>query len=152
MKVEEVSPMPFRAILLFLLVAGTTSTAPLDHFQLPFLGASVPGANKISTNEQSTNQENNGPKKSQPTRKHTKHEAQPQTLTGTVEWEYKPLAWDCEVPNCDHFALYDDATQVNYELDDARVALPFEGKRASVTGVVNAKDSIIHVLSIEAVK
>jgi hypothetical protein len=152
LKVDEVDPMPFRAILLFLLVARTTNTAPLDHFQLAFLGASVPGANKVSANEQSTNQENNGQKKSQAARKHAKKEAQPQTLTGTVEWEYKPLAWDCDVPNCDHFALYDDATQMNYELDDARAALPFEGKRALVTGIVNTKDSIIHVLSIEAVK
>jgi hypothetical protein len=144
--------MPFRAILLFLLMTGTTSTSPLDHFQIVFLGASVPGANKFSTNEQSANQENNGQKQSHAPRKHAKQAAQPQTLTGSVEWEYKPLAWDCDVPNCDHFALYDDATQMNYELDDARAALPFEGKRASVTGVVNTKDSIIHVLSIEAAK
>src|SRR5579864_9616679 len=85
-------------------------------------------------------------------KKHSKQEAKAQTFTGTVEWEYKPLAWDCDVPNCDHFALYDDATKTNYELDNARKALPYEGKRAKVTGVVNAKDSIIHVISIEAVK
>jgi hypothetical protein len=142
--------MPFRSILLFLLVAG--STAPLDHLQLPFLGASVPGAYRISANEGTTEQENNGKKKSHAPRKHARQEAQPQTFSGTVEWEYKPLAWDCDVPHCDHFALYDDATQMNYELDDARRALPFEGKRALVTGVVNTKDSIIHVLSIEAMK
>jgi hypothetical protein len=144
--------MPFRAILLLHLSAGTTSAAPLDHYQLAFLGASVPGANMSSAIEQSTNQENSGQKRSQATPKHSKHALQPKTLTGTVEWEYKPLAWDCDVPNCDHFALYEDATQTNYELDDARAALPFEGERASVTGVVNAKDSIIHFLSIEAVK
>jgi hypothetical protein len=69
-----------------------------------------------------------------------------------VEWEYKPLAWDCDVPNCDHFAFYDDATRTNYELDDARAALPFEGKRARVTGAVNSKDCIIHVISIEGLK
>ncbi len=61
-----------------------------------------------------------------------------QTLTGIVEWEYKPLAWDCDVPSCDHFALYDDTTHINFELDDARKALLFEGKRAKVTGVVDA--------------
>lgn len=72
-----------------------------------------------------------------------------QTLTGIVEWEYKPLAWDCDVPNCDHFALYDDRTHINYELDDARKALPFEGKRAKVTGVVDTKNQVIHLLSIE---
>jgi hypothetical protein len=55
-----------------------------------------------------------------------------------VEWEYKPLAWDCDVPSCDHFALYDDTTHINFELDDARKALLFEGKRAKVTGVVDA--------------
>ena len=69
-----------------------------------------------------------------------------------MEWEYKPLAWDCDVPDCDHFALYVDATQTNYELDNARAALPYEGKRAKVTGVVNRKDGIIHVLSVEALK
>jgi hypothetical protein len=75
-----------------------------------------------------------------------------QTLSGIVEWEYKPLAWDCDVPNCDHFALYDDKNQINYELDDARKALPFEGKRAKVTGVVDAKNHVIHLISIEAEK
>ena len=69
-----------------------------------------------------------------------------------MEWEYKQLAWDCDVPNCDHFALYDDATETNYELDDARATLPYEGKRAIVTGTVNTKDAIIHVYSIQAAK
>lgn len=85
-------------------------------------------------------------------RKRSRKEAIVQTLTGTVEWEYKPLSWDCDVPNCDHFALYDDATQSNFELDDARAALPFEGKRAKVTGVVDLKNSTIHVISIEETK
>jgi hypothetical protein len=93
-----------------------------------------------------------GQKQSPASQKHGKQEAQTQTFTGTVEWEYKPLAWDCDVPNCDHFALYDDATKTNYELDDARAALPYEGKRTIVTGTVNTKDVIIHVLSIQAVK
>jgi hypothetical protein len=69
-----------------------------------------------------------------------------------VEWEYKPLSWDCQVPNCDHFALYDDATHSNYELDDRRAALPFEGMRAKVTGVLDARHSVIHVLSVEKIK
>jgi hypothetical protein len=72
-----------------------------------------------------------------------------QTFTGTVEWEYKPLAWDCDVPNCDHFALYDDATRSNFEIDDARAALPYEGKRAKLTGVVDLKNKVIHLVSIE---
>lgn len=72
-----------------------------------------------------------------------------QTFTGLVEWEYKTLSWDCDVPNCDHFALYDDATKMNYEIDDARAALPFEGKRAKITGILNPKTDTIHLLSIE---
>jgi hypothetical protein len=144
--------MTFRTILLFLFGFQTTGTTPLDHFQLMILNAHAVAARPVTAIEQSTDQENNGQKRSHGSRKRAKQEAQTQTLTGIVEWEYKPLAWDCDVPNCDHFALYDDATQTNFELDDARAALPYEGKRARVTGVVNAKDSIIHVISIEGVK
>src|SRR6202030_2865952 len=125
------------------------STAPLDHYQLAYLGASVPGANMSSAIKQSTNQENNGQKRSQATPKHSKYAPQPKTLTGTVEWEYKPLAWDCDVPNCDHFALYEDATQSNFDVDDARAALPYEGKRVKLTGVVDVKQKSIHLVSIE---
>jgi hypothetical protein len=148
----EVISMPLRAFLLFLFAAGTTNVTPPYHSQLTILSANTPTVNKITSNDQATGPENNGQKRSHAARKHAKQEARPQTLSGTVEWEYKPLAWDCDVPNCDHFALYDDATQTNYELDDARAALPFEGKRALVTGVVNAKEGIINVLSIEAAK
>jgi len=144
--------MTFRTILLLLFAFQTTGTTPLDHFQLMMLNAHAVEARTVTLIEQSTDQENNGQKRSHASRKRAKQEAQTQTLTGIVEWEYKPLAWDCDVPNCDHFALYDDATQTNFELDNARKALPYEGKRAKVTGVVNAKDSIIHVISIEAVK
>lgn len=144
--------MSFLAMLLLLLASGTTSTAALDQFRLVVLRVDEPGATKMTPDEQTAGQENNAQKQSKHSQKHAKQEAQTQTLTGTVEWEYKPLSWDCDVPNCDHFALYDDATHANYELDDARAALPFEGKRAKVTGVVNAKDSVIHVLSIEAEK
>jgi len=144
--------MSFLAMLLLLLASGTTSTAALDQFRLEVLRVDEPGATKMTPDEQTADQENNAQKQSKHSQKHAKQEAQTQTLTGTVEWEYKPLSWDCDVPNCDHFALYDDATHANYELDDARAALPFEGKRAKVTGVVNAKDSVIHVLSIEAEK
>ena len=144
--------MSFLAMLILLLASGTTSTAALNHIRFAVLGVGDPGATKVIAYEQSTGQENNAQKTSKRSRKHAKQVSQPQTLTGTVEWEYKPLSWDCDVPNCDHFALYDDATHTNYELDDARAALPFEGKRARVTGVVNAKDSVIHVLSIEALR
>ena len=109
-------------------------------------------ARMVAANEFFTEQQDNGHSPSRAVRKHAKDDAKTQTLTGIVEWEYKPLAWDCDVPNCDHFALYDDATHLNYELDDARAALPYEGKRAKVTGVVNTKDSIIHVISIEGAK
>jgi hypothetical protein len=83
-------------------------------------------------------------------KKHSKPEAKAQTFTGTVEWEYKPLAWDCDVPNCDHFALYDDASKTNHEIDDARAALPYEGKRAKLTGVLDAQTNTIHLRSIES--
>ena len=109
-------------------------------------------ARMVTTNEFFTGQQASERLRTLASRKHAKEDTQTQTLIGTVEWEYKPLAWDCDLPNCDHFDLYDDATQTNFELDDARAALPFEGKRAKVTGVVNTKDSIIHVISIEGVK
>ena len=144
--------MTFRTILLLLFAFQTTGTTPLDYFQLMMLNAHAVEARTVTLIEQSKDQENNGQKRSHASRKRAKQEAQTQTLTGIVEWEYKPLAWDCDVPNCDHFALYDDATHTNFELDDARKALPYEGKRAKVTEVVNAKDSIIHVISIEGVK
>ena len=85
-------------------------------------------------------------------KKHAKPEPQSQIFTGIVEWEYKPGPWDCDVPNCDHFALYDDTSRNNYELDDARLALPYEGKRVKVTGVLNSKNGVIHLISIEALK
>lgn len=144
--------MLFRAAMLLLLAFQRSSTTTQSQSELSIPTASAITVRTISENEQSTSQEKNGSKLSHSTRKRPKLEAQTQTLIGTVEWEYKPLAWDCDVPNCDHFALYDDATQANYELDDARAALPYEGKRAKVTGVLNTKDSIIHVISIEAVK
>jgi hypothetical protein len=148
----EVSIMSFLAILLLFLVSGTTSTAAFNHVQLAMAGTGDPGASKITDADQSASQANNTPKQPKRLQKHAKETAQTETLTGIVEWEYKPLSWDCDVPNCDHFALFDDASHANYELDDARAALPFEGKRAKVTGVVNTKESVIHVLSIEAAK
>ncbi len=144
--------MPFRAILLLLFTLGATALAPRVHSQLATVAASDSVAAKIGTSGLPANQENGGPVQSRLSRKHAKQEAPTETLTGTVEWEYKPLAWDCDVPDCDHFASYVDATQTNYELDNARAALPYEGKRAKGTGDVNRKDGIIHVLSIEALR
>ena len=144
--------MTFRAILLFVFGFQSAGTMPLNRFQLTLLSANDVAARANTANNLSTVPGNGTRLQSHVTRKHIKQESQTQTLNGTVEWEYKPLSWDCDVPNCDHFALYDDATQTNYELDDARAALPFEGKRAKVTGVMNKKDSIIHVISIEGLK
>src|SRR5216683_2568177 len=144
--------MPFHVFLLLLFAFETTSTPPLGHFLMSNLGTNAVAGRTIPESEQSSDQENNSAKQSPATKKLARQKAQAQTLTGIVEWEYKPLAWDCDVPNCDHFALYDDATQTNYDLDDARAALPYEGKKAKVTGIVNTKDSAIHVISIEAVK
>jgi hypothetical protein len=118
--------MTFRPILLFLFCFQTTGTTPLDHFQLTILDAHAVAARTITVVKQSTDQENNVQKRSHASHKRAKQDAQMQTLMGTVEWEYKPLAWDCDVPNCDHFALYEDATHTNYELDDAHAALPYE--------------------------
>ncbi|HXP78476.1 MAG TPA: hypothetical protein VN976_01100 [Verrucomicrobiae bacterium] len=109
-------------------------------------------AHTVTAGEFFTAQQNTERSPSRAFWKHAKQNAKTQTLAGIVDWEYKPLAWNWDVPNCDHFALYDDATHANYEVDDAHAALPFEGRRAKVTGVVNTKDSIIHVISIEAVK
>jgi hypothetical protein len=81
-----------------------------------------------------------------------KKQEQVQTLTGTVEWRYDPLAWDCDVPNCDHFSLYDDASHSNFDIDDARAALPYEGKRVTLTGVVDEKKKSIRLISIEPEK
>jgi hypothetical protein len=144
--------MTFGTILLLLFGFQTTTTMSLNPFQLAMLSTKAVAARTVAANKLFTDQRNMERFRSHASRKHTREQARTQTLTGIVEWEYKPLAWDCAVPNCDHFALYDDATQTNYELDDARAALPYEGKRAKVTGVVNAKDSIIHVISIEAAK
>ena len=125
----RIGKLLFTASLMF--CAGTL-TAPS-----PSLNAfAAPGAQKQSTI---------GAKKSQ-------ERGESQTFTGLVEWEYKTLYWDCDVPNCDHFALYDDATKMNYEIDDARAALPFEGKRAKITGILNPKTDTIHLLSIEPLK
>ena len=144
--------MTFSTILLILLGFQTPGTTPLNPIQLGMARSNAAATHTVTAREFFTDQENSERLPSRAFRKHAKQDAKTQTLTGIVEWEYKPLAWDCDVPNCDHFALYDDATHANYELDDARAALPYEGKRAKVTGVVNTKDSIIHVISIEAVK
>jgi hypothetical protein len=77
---------------------------------------------------------------------------QEQTLVGTVEWEYKPLSWDCDAPNCDHFTLYDAASGVNYDLDNSLLASRYEGKKVRLTGSVDTKNDSIHVISMEEIK
>jgi hypothetical protein len=126
--------MPIQTILLLIFAFPSTTFTPTFHLESNLADADAAAVQTFTTGEQSPAQ------------------APAQTLTGTVEWEYKTLAWDCDVPNCDHFALYDDATQTNYEIDDARAALPFEGKKAKIIGVVDPKNRIIHLLSIEGVK
>ena len=82
-------------------------------------------------------------------RKSDERKTKEQVIVGTIEWEYKPLTWDCDTPNCDPFALYNSASGVNYELDDSRLASRFEGKKVRVTGSVDIKNDAIHVVSIE---
>jgi hypothetical protein len=144
--------MPFSVVLLLLFSFATTGTKPATQMELEIFGQNSAAVRAIPASEQSGTPKNDRASDSRRSGKRIKQENPAQTLTGMVEWEYKPLAWDCDVPNCDHFALYDDATHTNYELDDARAALPYEGKRAKVTGVVDIKKSTIHLLSIEALK
>jgi hypothetical protein len=144
--------MPFNSLFFFLFAFLTLRTTLVNHCQFAILGANAVAARGIPATDVAGAPKYETAAQSKSSRKRSKREAQTQTLTGTVEWEYKPLSWDCDVPNCDHFALYDDATQTNYELDDARAALPYEGKRAKVTGVVDTKNNTIHLISIEAWK
>jgi hypothetical protein len=144
--------MPIQTILLLIFVFPSTTFTPTFHFESNVEDADAAAVQTFTTGEQSPAQKKNAAVQSRSKTNRPKQEAPAQTLTGTVEWEYKTLAWDCDVPNCDHFALYDDATQTNYEIDDARAALPFEGKRAKIIGVVDPKNRIIHLLSIEGVK
>ena len=137
---------------LLLTTMGTLGGAPATRSAVPILRASTLDANQVTAKESASRQGVDKPVKVKGHAKRAGKENAPQTLTGIVEWEYKPLAWDCDVPNCDHFALYDDASRTNYEIDDARKALPFEGKRATLTGVVDTKNSTIHLLSIEPAK
>jgi hypothetical protein len=150
LKAQEHCTMTFLTTAIFTLVFQL----PIANLHGGVLSTASPASSgslrMAAAGGQSSDHGNNGTKELRGSQKHAKAEAPIQTFTGIVEWEYKPLAWDCQVPNCDHFALYDDSAKTNYELDDARKALPFEGKRAKVTGVVNIKDSIIHVMSIEA--
>ena len=111
--------------------------------------AEATSARSIQTASEGSAQGQDPPQPVKPGKQTKKHE-RIQTLTGTVEWEYETLYWSCDVPNCDHFALYDDASHTNYEIDDARAALPFEGKKAIVTGIVDKKNHTIHLLSIQA--
>jgi hypothetical protein len=85
-------------------------------------------------------------------RKTSERNATEQVIAGTIEWEYKPLAWDCETPNCDHFALFDPASGVNYDLDNALLASRYEGKKVRLTGIVDARNDAIHIISIEEIK
>jgi hypothetical protein len=85
-------------------------------------------------------------------RKNAERNTNREVIVGTIEWEYKPLSWDCDTPNCDHFALYDPASGINYDLDDALLASRYEGKKVRLTGIVDTKNDAIHVVLIEEIK
>jgi hypothetical protein len=92
------------------------------------------------------------PKHARNNRKSAERKTKEQVLVGIAEWEYKPLSWDCDTPNCDHFALHDTASGVNYDLDNSLLASPYEGKKVRLTGSVDTENDAIHVVSIEEVK
>ena len=116
--------MTFRAAVLLLLSVSVVTAAPAQQ----------------QTKQTRSNRKRVAPK------------TKSQVILGTIEWEYKPLAWDCDTPNCDHFALFDPVSGVNYDLDDSRLAIRFEGKKVRVTGSVDTKDDAIHVVSIKEIK
>ena len=140
--------MPICAIQLLFWIAQSTGLVTPSGLN-PAISATTTAIRVSAENQSFFDQQKRAPRPLRNAGKRAKKEAVVETLTGTVEWEYKPLSWDCEVPNCDHFALFDDATGMNFELDDARAALPFEGKRAKVTGAVDLRNSTVHVISIE---
>ncbi|HTC62352.1 MAG TPA: hypothetical protein VK709_05875 [Candidatus Saccharimonadales bacterium] len=144
--------MAFLAVLIFLFSFRLVGFLPFDQPPLSPIHTSsstaLAAANFAASNETLSHPAMN----LQNYKKNKKQEQRVQTLTGTIEWEYDPHAWDCDVPNCDHFALYDDATRSNFHVDDARAALPYEGKRVKLTGVVDEKNRSIHLVSIESEK
>jgi hypothetical protein len=143
--------MIFRAILVFAFSFRVVSGMQLDRLpSLPF--HSDASAVPIAIQYAPTSDVTSSPASQSQAPKHKKKDSRLKTLTGTIEWEYKPRDLDCDVPNCDHFALYDDATQTNFDIDNGRAALPFEGQKARVTGIVDVKKKTIHLVSIEAVK
>lgn len=144
--------MGSRVTLIFLLMAFAISPPASRAVRLPAIRTNADDIHAFAAKRESPNQKQIDKAPPRTSDRNAKPELKEETLTGIVEWEYKPVSWDCDVPNCDHFALYDDASRNNYELDDARAALPYEGRRVKVTGVLNPKTATIHVLSIEALK
>lgn len=143
--------MVFQAVLIFVLGFRWVGFLPFDRPPLPHIlnnSSAVFADHAVAYSGEAPS----FPAKNLQNYKNKKQEQKVQTLTGTIEWIYKPLAWDCDVPNCDHYALYDDATHSNFDVDDARAALPYEGKRVKLTGVVDFKKRSIHLVSIEPEK
>jgi hypothetical protein len=141
----------FAVVLIFLFGFRLASFLPPGQLALPPIHTSstaVFANDNVATSSEALS----NPARNLQNPKNKKQEPRVQTLTGTIEWIYKPLAWDCDVPNCDHFALYDDATRTNFDVDNARAALPYEGKRVKLTGLVDEKNRSIHLVSIEAEK
>jgi hypothetical protein len=143
--------MVLQPVLMFLFSFCLVGFLPFDQPPLPPIHISS-YAVVVTTNFATPSETPSFPAGNLQNSKNKKQEPRVQTLIGTIEWEYKPQAWDCDVPNCDHFALYDDATQSNFDVDDARAALPYEGKRVKLTGVVDVKQKSIHLVSIEPEK
>ncbi len=144
--------MGLRATLILVLFSFAMKPVPPIDIKLPFRGTYPQAIKSVPAGESFSNLIHFQASLKLNSKKRAKPEEQKQILTGIVEWEYKPFSWDCDTPNCDHFALYDDVSRNNYELDDARTALPFEGKRVRVIGVLNSRTGTIHVIFIEALK
>jgi hypothetical protein len=48
-----------------------------------------------------------------------------------------------------NFVLSDSATKTRYRLDDAKKAMPYEGKSVKVTGTLDKASNVIHVETIQ---
>jgi hypothetical protein len=74
--------------------------------------------------------------------------------TAAVQQESKPKSKTFSgtiLKSGDQFVLSDAASKINYVLDDAEKASPFEGKKVKVTGTVDVANNTIHVELIQEV-
>ena len=49
------------------------------------------------------------------------------------------------------FVLEEETLRMTFQLDDAKKAQPYQGKRVVVTGTLDAQNNVIHVQAIEEV-